>query len=162
MASRLYRLSAHVSSPPPPTAAARAAGTAAAAAAALDEVAVVAHTSNPAEGVDGGHVHPDICRCPDGTLVIVYAANEDDSPGKDVLMCTRSVDDGASWTKQVPIPCSRSRPPSVKDTGVFEVYPGTLTLLPDGSVLLTWDYYQSNGLQGRALLYTTSDNCGAR
>jgi hypothetical protein len=150
-ASRLLRLQAHMTSPAAALAATAGAGT---------PIAVADHASRPSEGVHGGHVHPDIVRTADGTLIVVYGANEDDSPGKDVLMCTRSSDDGASWSAAVPIPCSRHRPPSVKDTGIFEIYPGTLTLLPGDRLLLTWDYYQSNGLQGRALLYATSDDQG--
>lgn len=104
------------------------------------------------------------CVTQDGTLVVVYAANENDSPGKDVLMCTRSADDGATWSEPTPIACSRfsERPACVPDTGVHEVYPGTLTLLSGDRVLCTWDYYVSNNVeQGRALLYTISEDAGA-
>ena len=53
------------------------------------------------------------CLCQDGTLIIVYAANENDSHGKDVLMCTRSANHGASWDTPTPIDCTRfeNRPP---------------------------------------------------
>ena len=51
--------------------------------------------------------HPDIVQTADGTLVVVYAAMENPSPGKDVLMCTRSTDLGLSWSNPKPILCSR-------------------------------------------------------
>lgn len=37
----------------------------------------------------GGHVHPSVCRTPDGTLVVVYK-------GQNVLMRTRSTEDRKS------------------------------------------------------------------
>ena len=39
-----------------------------------------------------GHIHPSICRTRNGTLVVVYK-------GTDVLMCARSSDDGATWSR---------------------------------------------------------------
>lgn len=47
---------------------------------------------------------------------------------------------GRSWSAPVPIPASIGRPPTIRDTGAHEVYPGTLTALPDGRLLLTWQY----------------------
>ena len=127
-------------------------------------VAVADHASHP--GQSWGHVHPDIVQTADGTLVIVHAIYENDSPGNDVLVCTRSRDNGASWSPSVPIDCTRfsERP---KDAipeldGTHEVYPGTLTMLPGDRILCTWDYYQSNNVpQGRALMYTIGEDQGA-
>ena len=83
-----------------------------------------------------GHVHPSIALAPDGAIVIVFAADETAASGKDVLLVTRSVDGGDSFSEPVPIPCTRRRPPEIRDTGQFEVYPGTLDLLPDGRLLV--------------------------
>ena len=88
----------------------------------------------------GGHVHPSICVTDDGTLVIVYATDIDDSQGKDALVSVTSNDGGASWSSPVVIEASRKRPNTIRDTGNCEIYPGTLTALPDGSVLVTWQY----------------------
>ena len=54
----------------------------------------------------GALTHPLPAR-QDGTLVVVHAINEDDSPGNDVLVCTRSSDGGASWSPSAPIDCTR-------------------------------------------------------
>ena len=45
---------------------------------ALEPVAVADRVSHP--GQTWGHVHPDIVQTADGTLVIVHALNENDSP----------------------------------------------------------------------------------
>ena len=129
----------------------------------IEPVAVVESKAHPRQGVDTGHVHPSICKTADGTLIIVYAANEDDSPGKDVLMCTRSTDSGATWSVSSPIECTRfsEKPDAVADSDTHEVYPGTLTALPDDRVLCTWDYtYGKYPDQGRPLLYTISEDQG--
>ena len=68
------------------------------------------------------------------------ASDIDDSNGKDVLLCATSHDDGASWSEAQPIQATLGRPPSIRDTGSFEVYPGTLQTLPDDRVLVTWQY----------------------
>ena len=43
----------------------------------------------------------------DGTLVIVHALQENDSPGNDVLVCTRSTNSGRTWSPSAPIDCTR-------------------------------------------------------
>jgi hypothetical protein len=49
----------------------------------------------------------------------------------------------------------------VPEAGHHEVYPGTLTMLPGDRILCTWDYYQAGNVpQGRALMYTISDDGG--
>ena len=65
------------------------------------------------------------CLCQDGTLIIVYAANENESHGKDVLMCTRSDTSGESWSEPVPIGCTRfsQKPDAVADSETHEVSP---------------------------------------
>src|SRR5438132_462356 len=81
----------------------------------------------------GGHIHPSICRTPDGALLAVYR-------GSNVMMCSRSTDGGASWEQPLPIAATAKRPEVIRDTKVFEVYPGTADVLPDGRVLVTWNY----------------------
>ena len=86
-----------------------------------------------------------------------------------VLMCSRSSDDGATWSEPQQIPASLKAPPSIRagEPGMFECYPGTCTALPSGEVLVTWDYrtfgYLENGGGDyeRALLYTLSADDGA-
>jgi hypothetical protein len=51
--------------------------------------------------------HPDVVQTANGTLVVVYAAMENPTAGKDVLMCTRSTNLGESWSNPTPILCSR-------------------------------------------------------
>lgn len=126
-------------------------------------VSVADRSSHPEQS--WGHVHPDIVKTADGTLVIVHAIYEDDSPGNDVLVCTRSLDKGLTWSPSVPIECTRfsKRPKAAipELDGTHEVYPGTLTVLPGDRILCTWDYYQSNNVsQGRALMYTISEDQG--
>lgn len=98
----------------------------------------------PMQPVGGGHTHPQITCTLDGTLVVVCAAVLDnESPGKDCLICFRSEDAGISWSEPTQIAPTHFKPTSVTSlggTGDFECYPGTLTTLPDGRLLLTWTY----------------------
>ncbi|QDU21693.1 sialidase family protein [Urbifossiella limnaea] len=120
--------------------------------AAEDRPAVVAASPKA-----GGHVHPSVCRTPDGTLVVVYK-------GQNVLMRTRSTDGGTTWETPEPIPTTAKRPDSIREVKKFEVYPGTADTLPDGRVLVTWNYIAADqakdGYYERALLYTLSDDGG--
>lgn len=105
----------------------------------------------------GGHIHPSICRANDGTLIVVYK-------GANVLMCSRSEDQGETWSKPEPIPTSAKRPESIREVKKFEVYPGTVDTLPDGRILLTWNYIAddkaSDGYYERALLFSFSEDRG--
>jgi hypothetical protein len=105
----------------------------------------------------GGHIHPSICRTQKGTLVVVYK-------GGGGLMCSRSTDDGATWDTPTLIPTSAKRPDVIREVKKFEVYPGTADTLPDGRVLVTWNYIAddkaNDGYYERALLYTLSDDEG--
>lgn len=106
----------------------------------------------------GGHIHPSICRTPDGTLVVVYK-------GANVLMCSRSTDSGATWTEPEAIATTAKRPEVIRDkVRAMEVYPGTADTLPDGRVLVTWNYIAddrgTDGYYERALLYTLSSDQG--
>ena len=110
------------------------------------------------QGKKTGHTHPSICRTPRGTLVVVYQHTYT-TP----LMMTRSKDNGASWEKPQPLEFTAVRPEFVQPVEVFQVYPGTLDTLPDGRMLLTWNYIAGSPKEGyyaRPLLYATSDDDG--
>ena len=105
----------------------------------------------------GGHVHPSICQTKSGTLVVVYKSNN-------VLWCARSSDLGATWSEPEQIATSAKRPEVIRAVKIFEVYPGTADTLPDGRVLVTWNYIaddkKTDGYYERALLYTLSADEG--
>jgi hypothetical protein len=104
-----------------------------------------------------GHIHPSICRTKNGTLVVVYK-------GANVLMRSRSMDDGATWEQPVPIATSAKRPDVIRKVNRFEVYPGTADTLPDDRIVVTWNYIAddkaNDGYYERALLYTVSADQG--
>lgn len=104
-----------------------------------------------------GHIHPSICRTKDGTLVAVYK-------GANVLMRARSTDGGRTWEKPVAIATSAKRPEGIREVKKYEVYPGTADTLPDGRVLVTWNYIAddkaNDGYYVRPLLYTLSTDQG--
>ena len=105
----------------------------------------------------GGHIHPSICRTNNGTLVVVYQ-------GKNVLMCSRSTDGGTTWSEPRPIATTATRPSEIRKVAKFEIYPGTADTLPDGRILVTWNYIaddkSNDGYYERALLYTISSDEG--
>jgi hypothetical protein len=105
----------------------------------------------------GGHIHPSICQTENGTLVVVYK-------GANVLMCSRSTDEGSTWTKPEPITTSARRPDVIREVKRFEVYPGTADTLPDDRILVTWNYIADDkakdGYYERALLYSISADQG--
>ena len=79
--------------------------------------------------VIGGHVHPSICVTHSGMIIVVY--NKEGGGGKRLLLC-HSQDQGESWSAPRPINtiCNCS------------IYPGSLTTLSDGSLLLNWSCYR--------------------
>ena len=105
----------------------------------------------------GGHIHPSICQTPDGTLVAVFK-------GGAGLVCARSTDGGAHWETPQLIPTTAKRPDVIREVKKFEVYPGTADTLPDGRILVTWNYIaddkSNDGYYERALLYTISSDQG--
>src|SRR5436190_17085570 len=105
----------------------------------------------------GGHIHPSICRTKDGTLVVVYK-------GPQVLMCARSTDGGKTWGAPAPIATSAKRPDVIREVKIYEIYPGTADTLPDGRILVTWNYIADDKAKDRyyerALLYTLSADQG--
>jgi hypothetical protein len=69
------------------------------------------------------HVHPGICVTKSGTILVVHYR---ESSGL-VLIC-RSTDGGKTWSESTPVP------------GVnCKCYPGALTTLSDGRVVVTWN-----------------------
>ena len=78
--------------------------------------------------VIGGHVHPAVCVTRSGATLVVY--NKEGSGGKELLL-SRSSDAGATWSNPVPIPVIRD----------CSIYPGSLTTLSDGRILLNWSCY---------------------
>ena len=82
--------------------------------------------------VIGGHVHPSLCVAPNGDLLAVY--NKEGGGGKELLLC-RSTDGGHSWSTPTAIPV-------IKDCSI---YPGSLTSLSDGRVVLHWSCYHRDG-----------------
>ena len=104
-----------------------------------------------------GHIHPSICQTKQGTLVVVYK-------GANVLMCSRSTDEGETWSKPQPIATSAKRPEVIREVKKFEVYPGTCDVLPNDRILVTWNYIADDkardGYYERALLYTISSDQG--
>jgi hypothetical protein len=104
-----------------------------------------------------GHIHPSICKTSKGSLIVVFK-------GQNVLMWSRSSDAGTTWSQPLPIKTSATRPESIRQVKKFEVYPGTADTLPDGRVLVTWNYIAddkaTDGYYERALLYSISQDEG--
>jgi hypothetical protein len=82
--------------------------------------------------VIGGHVHPAVCVTAQGDVLAVY--NENGGGGKELLL-SRSTDGGRTWSKAAPIPVINE----------CSIYPGSLTTLSDGRIVLNWSCYRSEG-----------------
>lgn len=78
--------------------------------------------------VRDGHVHPSLTQTRSGTLLCVY--NFSGGGGKELLL-SRSRDGGRTWSEAKPIASSVGG----------SIYPGSLTRLNDGRILLNWSYY---------------------
>ena len=109
------------------------------------------------KGPISGHIHPSICRTQDDTLVVVCKSGNS-------LIRSRSTDGGKTWERPVPIATTAKRPDAIRKVKIFEVYPGTADTLPDGRVLVTWNYIANDKATDdyyeRALLYTLSKDQG--
>jgi hypothetical protein len=95
-----------------------------------------------------GHVHPSLCVARNGDVLAVY--NQQGGGGKELLL-SRSKDGGRTWSQAQPIPgidqCS--------------IYPGSLTTLSTGRIVLQWSCYHSEaGKLWRQPQYCTSDDDG--
>jgi hypothetical protein len=101
--------------------------------------------------VISGHIHPALAVTRSGTLLAVY--NKQGGGGKELLLCG-SADGGKSWTKPVAVP-------GIKDCSI---YPGSLTTLSDGRVVLAWACYRYQGANDkyfRSVHYCVSSDEGA-
>lgn len=86
-----------------------------------DRVSVAVRVDN----MRRGHAHPGICVTKGGTILVVQCA-EAETPGQVFLY--RSTDGGKTWSKPEPVPGVEGQP-----------YPGALSTLSDGRILLTWN-----------------------
>eukprot|EP01043_Picozoa_sp_COSAG02_P034991 COSAG02_NODE_2479_length_8728_cov_361.338741_2_plen_352_part_00 len=90
------------------------------------------------DGLLGGHVHPSICVAPSsGDVIVVF--NRGPGDANELLLC-RSTDKGVSWTEPVVLPSSVDRCPG-------GVYPGALTVLKSGEIVLHWYRYGPTAAQ---------------
>jgi hypothetical protein len=99
--------------------------------------------------VISGHVHPSLARVASGDLLAVY--NREGGGGKELLLC-RSTDGGFTWSTPAPI------------TAICDcsIYPGSLTTLSDGRLLLNWSCYRDTGTDApwREPFFSHSDDDG--
>lgn len=103
----------------------------------LNPIGVMADAPAPpapvrvADVIDG-HVHPALCVAANGDVLAVY--NKQGGGGKELLLC-RSTDGGTKWSEPIAIPgisnCS--------------IYPGSLTTLSGGDIVLHWSCYRKEG-----------------
>lgn len=95
-----------------------------------------------------GHVHPALCVAKNGDVLAVY--NKQGGGGKELLLC-RSSDGGRTWTA----------PQAVPGIADCSIYPGSLTTLSDGRIVLHWSCYRSAGkMLWRQPQYCTSGDHG--
>ncbi len=78
--------------------------------------------------VVGGHVHPSLGVAANGDVLAVF--NREGTGGKELLL-SRSTDGGRTWTRPAPVTGSTDR----------SIYPGSLTRLRDGRMVLQWSCY---------------------
>lgn len=99
-------------------------------------LAVAGELATPAPvrvaNVIGGHVHPSLCVARNGDVLAVY--NKEGGGGKELLL-SRSSDGGQTW--------SASRP--IEGITDCSIYPGSLTTLSDGRIVLQWSCYHAEG-----------------
>jgi hypothetical protein len=84
--------------------------------------------------VINGHVHPALGITHSGVLLAVY--NIEGGGGKELLLC-RSIDGGQTW----------SAPAAIAAICDCSIYPGSLTTLRDGRILLNWSCYRDGDTQ---------------
>lgn len=96
---------------------------------AVADDAVPAAPVRVADVIDG-HVHPALCVAQNGDVLAVY--NKQGGGGKELLL-SRSSDCGRTWSPSQPV------------AGIADcsIYPGSLTALSDGRIVLHWSCYRS-------------------
>ena len=77
----------------------------------------------------GGHVHPTACVTDSGKVLVVY--NKEGGGGKELLL-SHSSDGGLTWSCPTPMPTIQN----------CSIYPGSLTTLSNGTILLNWSCYR--------------------
>src|ERR1051325_2484498 len=92
-----------------------------------------------------GHIHPSICVTKKGTIVVVHY---DENNAK--VQISRSIDGGKNWSASVPVP-------GIKAGGT---YPGALTALSDGRVVVTWNWYPKGKTSPRETQFAVSSDEG--
>ena len=79
--------------------------------------------------VISGHIHPAVCVTQSSAILVVY--NKEGGGGKELLL-SRSINGGLTWSKALGIS-------EIRDCSI---YPGSLTTLSDGRILLNWSCYR--------------------
>jgi hypothetical protein len=99
--------------------------------------------------VINGHVHPSLAITQGGELLAVY--NIEGGGGKELLLC-RSTDGGLTWSAPAPI----------REICDCSIYPGSLSTLRDGRLLLNWSCYRDTGSDAawREPFFAISDDDG--
>jgi hypothetical protein len=94
-----------------------------------------------------GHIHPALAVTKKGTLIAVYCKQE-----YKPYLITRSTDGGKTWSKPIPFP----------HTVATQVYPGSLTTLPDGTLVHAWNVWfdVADKVKSRHVAYSTSIDDG--
>ncbi len=122
---------------------------AASASAAEDQPLVVQRVADGIQATKGnrGHVHPAICVAKDGTVVIAHYAE-----AAKRIFVLRSTDGGRWFSEAGEVP----------NVGEGNPYPGALTALSDGRIVLTWNSWLAwpDVNSGRRPAYAVSSDTG--
>jgi hypothetical protein len=104
------------------------------------------------------HVHPSICSVnKDGHLIAVFNAGPSDAasgPDATVLLLSRSTDRGHTWEAATPIAVTDGR------GGDRGLYPGSLTRLRSGAIVLMWSRKEDTADRVSILEYSISHDGG--
>jgi hypothetical protein len=116
---------------------------------AADEPLVVERIADGVQATKGnrGHVHPAICVAKDGTVVVAHFAE-----AAKRIFVLRSTDGGRSFAAVGEVP----------DVGPGQTYPGALTTLADGRIVLTWNSWLAwpDLDRGRRPMFAVSNDAG--